>query len=572
MPGYDDITREIEDGPAGPEVGAFFDLDRTLISGFSVVPLVFDGLLSGRIGPAGLALTTVAGLRFQLGQIGFSGLVTEAAGLLKGENETAMLEVGERLYADRLAAEVYPEARAIVRAHRRRGHTMAVVSSATRYQIEPLAQDLGIEHVLCTRLEVRDGRFTGGVTEPLCYGEGKLEAARELATTRGVDLAESFFYTDSDEDLPLLEHVGRPRPTNPNRRLATIAARRGWPARTFRTRGLPGVMDVVRTSLSVASIGPSLLLGVPAGVLEGSWRQVINLAATTWGELGSALAGIRVSVTGEEHLWSHRPAVFIFNHQSAVDVLILCKLLHRDFVGISKQEVRRNPIFGPVFALAGTVFIDRSDRTKAIEAMQPAVRGAPRRSVHRHRARGYAQQHRQAGTVQEGRVSHRAGGAPADRADRHPQRAGRAAQARHHRATRDGRRRGASAHRHRRVVPRHAGSRDRGDRAALPRHPASMVKLMFLCRRRPELTPAQYVGSVAARPRAARAASSCDDAWLRGQPGRAGRDGRGGARQHRRAVVREPAPTSSIGSTMGPRGAPRSKATSRASSLAPTRT
>src|SRR5262249_33654089 len=153
----------------------------------------------------------------------------------------------------------------------------------------------------------------------------------------------------------------------------TIAARRGWPARTFHTRGLPGVMDVVRTSLSVASLGPSLLLGVPAAILDGNWRQVINLAATTWGELGSALAGIRVSVTGEEHLWSHRPAVFTFNHQSAIDVLILCKLLHRDFVGISKQEIRRNPFFGPAFALAGTVFIDRSNRTRAIEALKPAV-------------------------------------------------------------------------------------------------------------------------------------------------------------------------------------------------------
>src|SRR5262245_40140579 len=250
---------------------------------------------------------------------------------------------------------------------------MAVVSSATRYQIEPLARDLGIEHILCTQLEVCDGRFTGGIQPPLCYGEGKLDAARALAETRGVDLSESFFYTDSDEDLPLLEHVGRPRPTNPNRRLATIAARRGWPSRTFHTRGLPGVMDVLRTTLSVASLGPSLLLGVPAGVLEGSWRQVINLAATTWGELGSALAGIRVSVTGEEHLWSHRPAVFIFNLQSAIDVLILCKLLRRDFVAISKKELRRNPIFGPFFALAGTVFIDRSDRTKAIEALKPAV-------------------------------------------------------------------------------------------------------------------------------------------------------------------------------------------------------
>src|SRR5262249_23772389 len=201
---------------------------------------------------------------------------------------------------------------------------------ATRYQIDPLAQDLGIEHVLCTRLQVCDGRFTGEIEEPACYGQGKVEAARRLAAARNLDLGESFFYTDSDEDLALLEQVGNPRPTNPNRRLATIAARRGWPSRTFHTRGLPSVMDVVRTSLSVSSLGMALLVGMPAGLLEGSWRQVVNLAATSWGEFGTALAGIRVSVTGEEHLWSHRPAIFIFNHQSAIDVLILCKLLHRD--------------------------------------------------------------------------------------------------------------------------------------------------------------------------------------------------------------------------------------------------
>ena len=341
--GFEDITREIDEGPAGPSIGAFFDLDRTLIAGFSVMPLLFDGLVSGRIGPAGLALTTVAGLRFQLGQLGFSELLAEAAGLLKGESEATMQEVGERLYSDRLASEVYPEARAIVRAHRRRGHTVAVISSATRYQVEPLARDLGIQHVVCSRLEVSDGRFTGGVEPPLCYGEGKLEAARGLAASQGLDLAQSYFYTDSDEDLPLLEHVGNPRPTNPNRRLAAIAARRGWPSRTFTTRGMPGALDVLRTSLAVGSLVPSLLLGMPAGVLEGSWRQVINLAATTLGELGSALAGIRLRVTGEEHLWSHRPAVFIFNHQSGIDMLILCKLLHRDFVGISQAGGAAQP-------------------------------------------------------------------------------------------------------------------------------------------------------------------------------------------------------------------------------------
>src|SRR5262245_36398051 len=80
--GQDDITRDIEEGPAGPEIGAFFDLDRTLIAGFSVFPLVVDGLMSGRIGAGGLAATSLAGLRFQLGQLGFSGFVSEAAGIL----------------------------------------------------------------------------------------------------------------------------------------------------------------------------------------------------------------------------------------------------------------------------------------------------------------------------------------------------------------------------------------------------------------------------------------------------------------------------------------------------------
>ena len=78
-------------------------------------------------------------------------------------------------------------------------------------------------------------------------------------------------------------------------------------------------------------------------------------------------------MTGEQHLWSHRPSVFIFNHQSGIDVLLLCKLLRRDMVGVAKQEMRTNPIFGPAFALAGTVFIDRFDREKAIAALEPAV-------------------------------------------------------------------------------------------------------------------------------------------------------------------------------------------------------
>src|SRR5690606_2461512 len=134
----------------------------------------------------------------------------------------------------------------------------AVVSSATRYQIDPLARDLGIEHVLCTQLEVENGKLTGRVIEPPCYGEGKAIAARAFGEPRGIDFSQSYFYTDSEEDLPLLEMVGRPRPTNPSSRLAEIAAKRGWPTTRFTSRGTPGPLEVVRTSLAVGALFPSL--------------------------------------------------------------------------------------------------------------------------------------------------------------------------------------------------------------------------------------------------------------------------------------------------------------------------
>ncbi|MFT5040889.1 MAG: putative phosphoserine phosphatase/1-acylglycerol-3-phosphate O-acyltransferase, partial [Hyphomicrobiaceae bacterium] len=235
-------------------------------------------------------------------------------------------------------------------------------------------RELGIEHIMCTELVVDDqGRFTGEVVTPTCYGQGKADAAQGFCEQHDVSLERSYFYSDSDEDLPLLLAVGNPRPTNPNSRLESIAAKRAWPVRSFTSRGTPGVVDVVRTALAIGSMVPSLVLGLPAALLDRDARSAINLAFTTWGELGTALAGIHVQVEGEENLWSNRPAVFVFNHQSAIDTLLLCKLLRRDFVGISKEEVRAYPVLGQAFAMAGTIFIDRFNSKKAVEALRPAV-------------------------------------------------------------------------------------------------------------------------------------------------------------------------------------------------------
>ena len=367
------LKRVLEEGPAGPRVGAFFDLDGTLIAGFSAVAFLRDRMRTGQVGATEAVDTILSMARFQLGQVGFSGLIGATARWLGGVPEADLEALAERIFTSDLAAAIYPEARALVQAHRRRGHTLALVSSATRYQVEPVARALGIPHVLCTQLEVTDGHLTGRHIRPTCWGEGKAIAARGLAAQEGLELDASWFYTDSADDLPLLDVVGHPCPTHPDRRLAAIAQRRGWPAVRFTSRGLPGAGAVLRTVLAAGSIVPGLLAGVVPGVLNRSRRTAVNVTVTAWGELGTALAGIELLVRGEEHLWSHRPAVFIFNHQSAIDMLLLCKLLRRDIVGVAKREARRNPLFGPIMAFADTVFIDRFDRQRAIAALAPAV-------------------------------------------------------------------------------------------------------------------------------------------------------------------------------------------------------
>lgn len=367
------LTGAIDKGPAGPRIGAFFDLDRTLIAGFSAAAFVRELVRLGKIDALAMTQGIAAAARFSLGGIGFSGFVAETVGLLRGMPERELVEMGERLFTDGLATAIYPESRALVRAHQRKGHTVAVVSSALPYQVDPIARELGIAHVMCTRLRLdRDGAITGEVAHPSCYGVGKATAARDFAAARGIELARSFFYTDSDEDLPLLDIVGRPRPINPSRALAAIAARRGWPARRFTSRGTPPAREVVRTALAAASAVPSFLLSVPAALLAGDWRQGLNLALSTWGELGTAIAGIDLQVQGEQYLWSHRPAVFIFNHQSAVETLLLCKLLRRDFVGIAKKELQRSAM-GPLFAAGGTIFVDRFNHQQAVHALEPAI-------------------------------------------------------------------------------------------------------------------------------------------------------------------------------------------------------
>lgn len=370
---HEELTYEIRNGPHGRHIAAFFDLDQTLFAGFSATAFTRDQLASGRLSPRDLLDSARATLSFTMGRTGFSSFVTATAAVYRGMKESVLEEAGQRAFEEYLATEIYPESRALVKAHQDAGHTVAIVTSATRYQAAPVANELGIEHLLCTRLAVEDGVLTGEVIRPTCYGEGKADAARSLRAEYGLDLEQSYFYSDSHEDLPLFELVGLPRPLNPTRRLAQIAKERQWPVRRFTSRGTPTMGDVIRTSLIYGALAPSVGFGLAAGLLNRSKREAFNVMGSVWGDIAASAAGIDLRVEGEQHLWSHRPAVFIFNHQSGLELILLLKMLRRDFTGIAKQELRHNPVFGPLFRAADVVFVDRSNTDKAIEALGPAV-------------------------------------------------------------------------------------------------------------------------------------------------------------------------------------------------------
>ena len=371
---HQDVVAEISDLPDGPQIGAFFDFDGTVISGYSATAFIQEQLKRGNLSVRELIELVGAMASFGLGNMGFSAMMIATSQFLRGIREDSYINFGEELFRSHIARQIYPESRALVQAHLRKGHTVAIISSATPYQVQPAARDLGIEKVLCTRLEVDEkGYFTGAVIQPTCFGQGKVTAAESLADQYGVDLDKSFFYSDSDDDIQLLQRVGNPRPLNPNSRLMLIADRHGWPVRRFGSRGYTSPSDWLRSLMMPATLVGSFFAGFPIWALTGSRRDALNFSLSVFADTASALIGLNLKIKGEHHLWSHRPAVFIFNHQSNVDMVIVARLLRRDITGIGKREIRDMPVIGRVLEASGIVLIDRRNTASAIEAMTPLV-------------------------------------------------------------------------------------------------------------------------------------------------------------------------------------------------------
>jgi putative phosphoserine phosphatase / 1-acylglycerol-3-phosphate O-acyltransferase len=361
---------EIMSSPPGPKIGAFFDLDGTLVAGFTAVILTQERLLRRDMGVGELLGMVQAGLSHTLGRIEFEDLIGKAAAALAGRLLDDVEEIGERLFVQRIESRIYPEMRELVRAHVARGHTVVLSSSALTIQVNPVARFLGISNMLTNKFETtEDGILTGGVLKPILWGPGKAAAVQRFAAENGIDLKDSYFYADGDEDVALMYLVGNPRPTNPEGKMAAVAKRRGWPILRFNSRGRVGIRRQLRTLAGFGSLFPVGAGAVGIGLLTGNRRRGVNFFTSTFSQVLLATTGVQLNVIGKENLTAQRPAVFIYNHRNQVDPVIAGALVRDNWVAVAKKELAKDPIMGPLGKLLDGVFIDRDDSAAAVETL-----------------------------------------------------------------------------------------------------------------------------------------------------------------------------------------------------------
>lgn len=245
---------------------AFFDLDKTVISRASSLvaarPMYRAGLVSRsallRSGLAQLVYLVAGADERQLDRVKDRMLA-----LTRGWEREHVERVVREEILDAVDPFVYAEAVALMQLHRAIGRKVFIVSSAPEEIVRPLADRLGAADVVATRAEVVEGRYTGNVAF-YCFGEAKADAIREIARREDIRLLDSYAYSDSLLDLPMLEAVGQPVVVNPGRELRKLAERRGWEVRSFRraVRVRQRMPHVPAASRNAAAVAASTLAGI----------------------------------------------------------------------------------------------------------------------------------------------------------------------------------------------------------------------------------------------------------------------------------------------------------------------
>lgn len=255
--------------PDTPRVAAFFDLDKTIIATSSAFAFGREFMHNGLI-------TTSEALQMSLAKATYmiSGQTSEQmdstrdqlASLVAGWSVDQVRTIASETMHNVVTPAIYAEARELIAFHRNAGHDVIIISASASHLVDLIAEELGIDQVVATELEVRDGRFTGEILF-YCKGDAKARAITDLAADHNYDLSVSYAYSDSATDIPMLQAVGNPIAVNPDRAMKKAALENGWEIRTFRD---PVPLFQMPSPREI-SIGASIVAVISAAAAGGIW-------------------------------------------------------------------------------------------------------------------------------------------------------------------------------------------------------------------------------------------------------------------------------------------------------------
>ena len=315
---------------------AFFDLDRTLLrrasgpalsaamreTGTVTRRLPFESLIFGWFDHFGESLGSIA-------------LARQAAVVAKGKPFDAFDEAAE-LAGEVLADLVEPFGRLLIEEHQQAGRPAVLATTTPEHLVRPLAERLGMDDVVATRYEIdASGRFSGALDGHFVWSAGKLAAIKEWARERDVDLKESFAYSDSVYDAPMLRAVGQPGAVNPDPRLFALATLARWPILSFDTS--PGVAKVPLLGMEMQQV--AMMLTRP-----------------------ETYPYVRLRVEGLENVPEHGGAIIVGNHRSYFDVPTMVMAMRRTGRTarfLAKKELFDAPLVGSMMRSVGGISVDR---------------------------------------------------------------------------------------------------------------------------------------------------------------------------------------------------------------------
>ena len=250
------------------QIAAFFDIDNTIMRGASIYHLARGLFARGILTPRDLADYAITQGKFLLsGKENLTDMakVTESALAFVQDRSVEELSIlANEIYDDIMEDKVWPGTVQLAHAHRAAGHQVWLVSAAPIELANVIATKLGLTGAVATVSEIIHGRYTGQLKSEPMHGPQKAQAVIDLANAHGIDLKQSFAYSDSSNDIPLLTSVGHPTAVNPDAKLREFAQEHSWPIHDFRREHLIKRYAVPAATTAVALIGAGAGMAVAA--------------------------------------------------------------------------------------------------------------------------------------------------------------------------------------------------------------------------------------------------------------------------------------------------------------------